>query len=170
MKKSLITIVTALCIVAVSATMAAATTSAPKSAARSTVTGALSASSRFPTTCPPAGVVSKAFGLTFSKPTVVISVKGFALECRYKSGKGKTATTTTLSYTSETLKAFLAAEKVLPKSSIAAVTSLGKGVTAYRLTIFGLYFQDGTVECVLSTMASTVDQVALAKVLLKSYW
>ena len=52
-------------------------------------------------------------------------VKGFALECKYMSKKGKT----TLSYTSETRKAFLAAESALPKTSIVIVT-LGKGVAA----------------------------------------
>jgi len=168
MKRSLITIISALCIVASSATVAAATTRAPKSAARSTVIGALSAASRFPTSCPPAGVVGKALGLTVSKPTVVMYAKGLALECKYASGKGKT--TTTLSYTSATLKAFLAEEKSLPKSSVVVVTNLGKGVTAFGLTAFSLYFQDGTLECILSTMSSTVHQEALAKVLLTSYW
>jgi hypothetical protein len=170
MKKSLITIVSVLCIVVASATMAAATTRAPTSAARSTVAGATSASSRFPTTCPPAGVVGKALGLTVSKPTVVMYAKGLALECKYTSGKGKTTMATTLSYTSATLKAFLAEEKSLPKGSVVVVTNLGKGVTAFGLTAFSLYFQDGTLKCILSTMASTVDQEALAKVLLKSYW
>jgi hypothetical protein len=94
--------------------------------------------------------------------------KGLALECKYASGKGKT--TTTLSYTSATLKAFLAEEKSLPKSSVVVVTNLGKGVTAFGLTAFSLYFQDGTLECILSTMSSTVHQEALAKVLLTSYW
>ena len=70
MKKSLIIIVGALCIVAASATMAAAATWAPKSAARSTMAGAVAASSGFPTTCPPAAVVGKALGLTLSKPVV----------------------------------------------------------------------------------------------------
>ena len=40
MKKTLITIISALCIVATSATMAVAATTAPKSAARSTMAGA----------------------------------------------------------------------------------------------------------------------------------
>ena len=81
----------------------ATTTAAPKSAVRSTVAGALSASSGFPTVCPPAAVVGKALGRTVSKPTVVIYAKGLALECKYVSGKSKT----TLSYMSETRKAFL---------------------------------------------------------------
>ncbi len=45
MKKSLIIVISAMCIVAASATMAVATTTTPKSEARSTVSGALSASS-----------------------------------------------------------------------------------------------------------------------------
>jgi hypothetical protein len=154
MKKSLITIVSALCIVASSATMA----------------GAVAAFSRFPTTCPPATVVGKALGLTVSKPTVAVYAKGMALECDYTNGKGSTMKTTVLSYTPETRKAFLAAEKALPKSSVVVVTNLGKGVAAYRMTAFGLYFQYGTLQCVISTMASPAHQVTLAKVLLKSYW
>ncbi len=106
MKKTFITIISAVCIVAISATMAVASTTAPKSAAGSTMTGTLSASSGFPSICPPAKAVGTALGLTVSKPTVVMYVKGFALECKYMSKKGKT----TLSYPSETRKAFLAAE------------------------------------------------------------
>ncbi len=87
MKKSLIIIVGALCIVAASATMAAAATWAPKSAARSTMAGAVAASSGFPTTCPPAAVVGKALGLTLSKP-VVTKESGtpfWLLECQYSA-------------------------------------------------------------------------------------
>ncbi len=166
MKKSLITIVSALCIVAASATMAAATTRAPKSAARSIMAGAVAASSRFPTTCPPAAVVGKALGLTVSKRTVLVYVKGLALECKYVSGKSQT----TLSYTSETRTAFLTAEKAFPKSSVVVVNNLGTGVAAYRISAYGLYVQYGTLECILSTMASTADLGALAMALLKSYW
>jgi hypothetical protein len=154
MKKSLITIVSALCIVAASVAIA----------------GAVAASSRFPTTCSPAAVVGKALGLTVSKPTAPVYAKGMALECDYTSGKGKTMKTTVLSYTSETQNAFLAAEKALPKSSVVVVTNLGKGVAAYRITAFGLYVQDGTLQCIISTTASPAHQVTLAKVLLKSYW
>ena len=166
MKKILITIVSALCIVATSVTMAAATTRAPKSATRSTIASAAAASSRFPTTCPPATVVGKALGQTVSKPTVLVYAKGLALECKYMSGKSQT----TLSYTSETRTAFLAAEKAFPKSSVVVVNNLGNGVAAYRISAYGLYVQYGTLECVLSTMAGTADQAALAKALLKSYW
>ena len=132
MKKTFITIIGALCIVATSATMAVATTTAPKSAARSNLTGALSASSGFPTICPPAAVVGKALGLTVSKPTVLMYAKGLALECKYMSEKSQT----TLSYTSETRKAFLAAEKAFPKSSIVVVNNLGNGVAAYRMSAY----------------------------------
>jgi hypothetical protein len=132
--------------------------------------GAVSASSRFPTTCPPAAVVGKALGLTISKPTVAVYAKGMALECDYASGKGSTKMTTVLSYTSTTQKAFLAAEKALPKSSDHVVNNLGTGVAAYRMTAYGLYVQYGTLQCVISTMASTAGQGALAKALLKSYW
>ena len=165
MKKTFITVISVLAIVAMSATMAVATTAAPTSAARSTVAGALSASSGFPTVCPPAAVVGKALGRTVSKPTVVMYAKGLALECKYMSGKSKT----TLSYTSETRKAFLAAESALPKTSIVIVT-LGKGVAAYRMPPYLLSLQYGTVECVIETEVSAVHQKALAKVLLKSYW
>ncbi|MGO9149541.1 MAG: hypothetical protein ACLP1E_06275 [Acidimicrobiales bacterium] len=44
MKKTFITLIGALCIMAISATMAVAATTVPKSAAISNVTGALSAS------------------------------------------------------------------------------------------------------------------------------
>jgi hypothetical protein len=160
MKKTLITIISAMCVVAFSATMAVATTTAS-----STITGALSDSSGFPSICPPAKAVGTALGLTVSKPTVVIYAKGFALECKYMSNKGKT----TLSYTSETRKAFLAAESALPKASIVIVT-LGKGVAAYRMPPYLLSVQYGTLECVIETLVSAAHEEALAEVLLKSYW
>ncbi|MGO9405859.1 MAG: hypothetical protein ACLP1E_06280 [Acidimicrobiales bacterium] len=106
-----------------------------------------------------------ALGLTVSKPTVVMYAKGLALECQYMSKKGKT----TLSYTSETRKAFLAAESALPKTSIVIVT-LGKGVAAYRMPPYLLSVQYGTLECVIETLVSAAHEEALAKVLLKSYW
>jgi hypothetical protein len=165
MKKTFIAIIGALCIVATSATMAVATTTAPKSATRSNVTGALSASSGFPSVCPPAKAVGTALGLPVSKPTVVMYAKGFALECKYMSKKGKT----TLSYTSETRVAFLATEKAMPKTSIVIVT-LGKGVAAYRMPPYLLSVQYGTVECVIETLVSATHEEALAEVLLKSYW
>jgi hypothetical protein len=110
-------------------------------------------------------VVGKALGLTVSKPTVVMYVKGFALECKYMRKKGKT----TLSYTSETRKAFLAAKSALPKTSIVIVT-LGKGVAAYRMPPYLLSVQYGTLECVIETTVGTAHEGALAKALLKSYW
>ena len=168
MKKSLITIISALCIVVASATMAVATTTAPKSAARSNATGATSASSGFPTVCPPAAVVGKALGLTVSKPTVPMYLKGRALECKYGSAKSQT----TISYSSDTRKAFLAQEASLPKGSIIVVTNLGRGVAAYLLLPDVLHVQDGTLECVIETEVVTAQshEEALAKVLLKSYW
>jgi len=168
MKKSLITIISALCIVVASATMAVATTTAPKSAARSNATGATSASSGFPTVCPPAAVVGKALGLTVSKPTVPMYLKGRALECKYGSAKSQT----TISYSSDTRKAFLAQEASFPKGSIVVVTNLGKGVAAYLLLPDVLHVQEGTLECVIETEVITAQshEEALAKVLLKSYW
>ena len=166
MKKTFITIISALCIVATSATMAVATTTAPKSAASSNVTGALSASSGFPSICPPAKAVGTALGLPVSKPTVVMYAKGLALECKYMSKKGKT----TLSYTSETRKAFLAVEKALPKTSIVILNNLGRGVAAYRMPPYLLSVQYGTLECVIETLVSVARQEALARQLLKSYW
>jgi hypothetical protein len=168
MKKTFITVIGALCIVAASASMAVATTTAPKSAARPNATGASSASSRFPTICPPAAVVGKALRLTVSKPTVLMYAKGLALECKYMNGKSQT----TLSYSSDTRKAFLAQEASLPKGSIVVVTNLGKGVAAYLLLPDVLHVQDGTLECVIETEVVTAQshEEALAKVLLKSYW
>ncbi len=168
MKKTFITIIGALCLVAASATMAVATTTAPKSVARSNATGALSASSGFPTVCPSAAAVGKALGLTVSKPTVPMYVKGRALECKYGSGKSQT----TISYSSDTRKAFLAQEASFPKGSIVVVTNLGKGVAAYLLLPDVLHVQDGTLECVIETEVKTAQshEEALAKVLLKSYW
>ncbi len=166
MKKTLITIVSALCIVATSATMAVATTTAPKSASRSTVSGASSASSGFPSICPLAKAMGKALGLPVSKPTVVMYAKGLALECRYTSKKGKT----TLSYLSDTRNTFLAEERSLPKTSIRVVTSLGKGVAAYLLLPVVLNVQKGTVECIIETEVGATKEEALAEVLLNSYW
>ncbi len=166
MKKTLIAIIGALCIVAASATMAVASTTAPKSAARSNVTGTLSASSGFPSICPPAKGVGTALGLSVSKPTVVMYAKGLALECKYMSKKGKT----TLSYSSASRTAFVAMEKALPKTSIVVLNNLGSGVAAYLLPPNSLFAQEGTVECVIETTVSAVHQEALAKQLLKSYW
>jgi len=166
MKKTLITIISALAVVAMSATMAVATTTAPRLAARSNVSGASPASSGVPTICPPAKAVGSALGLTVSKPTVVMYAKGLALECKYMSKKGKT----TLSYSSATRTAFLAMEKALPKTSIVVLHNLGSGVAAYLLPPNSLFAQEGTVECVIETEVSAVHQKALAKVLLKSYW
>ena len=165
MKKTLITVISALCIVATSATMAVASTTAPKSGARSSVSGASSASSGFPSICPPAKAVGTALGLTVSKPTVVMYAKGLALECRYVNKRFKT----TLSYSSDTRKAFLATENALPKASIVVVT-LAKGVAAYRLPPYVLNVQEGTVECIIETEVSAAHQETLAKALLSSYW
>lgn len=168
MKKTFITIISALCIVATSATMAVATTTAPKSATRSNATRAASASSGFPTVCPPVAVVGKALGLTVSKPTVPMYLKGRALECKYGSGKSQT----TLSYSSDTRKAFLAQEASFPKGSIVVVTNLGKGIAAYLLLPDVLHVQKGTLECVIETEVVTAQshEETLAKQLLKSYW
>jgi len=113
-------------------------------------------------------VVGKALGLTVSKPTVPMYLKGRALECKYGSGKSQT----TISYSSDTRKAFLAQEASLPKGSIIVVTNLGRGVAAYLLLPDVLHVQDGTLECVIETEVVTAQshEEALAKVLLKSYW
>jgi hypothetical protein len=168
MKRTFITIIGALCIVVASATMAVASTAAPKSAARSNATGATSASSGFPTVCPPAAVVGKALRLTVSKPTVPMYLKGRALECKYGSGKSQA----TISYSSDARKAFLTQETSLPKGSVVVVTNLGKGVAAYLVLPDVLHVQDGTLECVIETEVVTAQshEEALAKVLLKSYW
>jgi len=167
MRKTLITVIGALCIVAASTTAAMAATAVSKSATRSNVTVALSASAGMPTTCPPAAAVGKALGLSVSKPTVVVYAKGISLECSYTSKKeGKT----TLSYTPETQKVFLAQEKSLPKTSIDVVTSLGNGVSAFLMPPYMLEVQKGTVECIIETKAGAAKTEALAGVLLNSYW
>jgi hypothetical protein len=164
-EETLITLIGAVCIVATSATMAVATATPLTATSRSLVANASSASSGLPTKCPPAGLVGRALALTVSKPTVVTDVPGMALECQYTSGKSKT----TLSYMSETRKAFLAEENALPKTSILIVT-LGKGIAAYRVPPYLLSVQNGTVECVIESKVSAVHEDALAEVLLKSYW
>ena len=128
MKKTLITLISALCIVGTSATMAVATTTA-----RSNTTGALSASSGFPTKCPPAGVVGKALALTLSKPAVTkeSGTPFWLLNCKYTATPAITANPL-LEWQKQTATAFASAEKTAIKTEhAAAVPGLGDG--AYRV-------------------------------------
>ncbi len=196
MKKSLIIIVGALCIVAASATMAAAATWAPKSAARSTMAGAVSASSGFPTACPPAAVVGKALGLTLSKPAVTKEpgTPYWLLNCKYSATPAITANPL-LEWQKQTPAAFSAAEKTAIKSEHAVAVS-GLGNAAYRVPYSALnaalssplYVLKGGVVCSVDAwfsstsrpavvvggikvhLESTVHLETLAKELLKSYW
>ncbi|MFZ2056484.1 MAG: hypothetical protein WAV54_03630 [Acidimicrobiales bacterium] len=135
MKKTLITLISALCIVATSATMAVATTTAPKSAARSNVTSISFASSGFPTTCPPAAVVGRSLGLSLSRPvaTKEPGTPYWLLNCIY-SATPAIARNPVIEWQKETPAAFSAAEKTAIKTEHAvAVANLGKGVAAYRV-------------------------------------
>lgn len=164
MKKTIITLIATLGLAlgTTAATAAASTTAKP--ATRPIMTGALSASSRFPTKCPPPGPVGKALGLNLSGPTVVSYAAGLALECRYTSGKGKS----TVTWDNETRTAFLAEEKALGAKPI---TGLGKGVSAYSVASFQLAVQRGPLQCIIEAYGvSLVHVEALAKELLSSYW
>ena len=150
MKKTFITIIGALCIVAASATMAGATTRAPQSASRSSVTGASSASSRFPTTCPPAGVVGKA-----------PRADSLQTNCSHvRQGTGSGVQVHEQKRPDDPLlhqqhrKALLSQEASFPKGSIVVVTNLGTGVAAYLLLPDVLHVQEGTLNCVIETEAS----------------
>jgi hypothetical protein len=196
MKKTVIALIGALCIVAASATMAAATsTTTPRLAARSTIMGASSASSGFPTKCPPAAVVGKALKLTLSKPAVTKDGAPFwLLICKYSAHPAITANPL-LEWQKETAATFSSAEKTAIKSEHAVVVH-GLGDAAYRVPYSPLaaalgsplYVLKGGVACSIdawfssaSTPAVTVDGVkvhlesvahleTLARELLKSYW
>jgi hypothetical protein len=151
--------------VATTATGAAAnTTTAAKPAWRPTVTGQLSASSGFPTRCPPATPVGAALGLSVSRPVVVSYSAGLALECRYTSGTAKP----TITWDSETRSTFLSTEKAL---GVKPITGLGKGVSAYSVASFELAVQKGALECTIEAYGANLGHVeALGKELLRSYW
>jgi hypothetical protein len=162
MKKTIITLIALGLSFGTTAAAAAGTTA--KFAARPIMTGALSASSVFPTKCPPAGPVGKALGLSVSRPTVVSYAAGLALECKYTSGKGKS----TVTWENETRAAFLSEEKAL---GVKPITVLGKGVSAYSIASFQLAVQKGTLGCIIEAYGvSLVHVEALAKELLNSYW
>ena len=196
MKKTLITIISALCIVATSATMAVATTTTPKPATRSTLAGALSASSGFPTVCPPAGVVGKALALTLSKP-VVTKESGtpfWLLNCKYTATPAIPANPS-VEWQKQTPVVFPAAEKTAIKTEH-AVAVPGLGDAAYRVPYSALnaalssplYVLKGGVVCSVDAwfssmsspavvvggvkvhLESTAQLETLAKQLLKSYW
>ena len=191
MKKTLITLISALCIVGTSATMAVATTTA-----RSITSGAASASSGFPTICPPGGVVGKALALTLSKPAVTkeSGTPFWLLNCKYTATPA-IPMNPSLEWQKQTAAVFSTAEKTAIKSEH-AVAVPGLGDAAYRVPYSALnaalssplYVLKGGVVCTvdawfgsMSSPAVTVGGVkvhlestahleALAKVLLKSYW
>ncbi len=191
MKKTFIAVISALCIVGTSATMAVATTTA-----RSIVSGASSASSGFPTICPPAGVVGKALGLTLSKPAVTkeSGTPFWLLNCKYTATPAITANPL-LEWQKQTPAAFSAAEKTAIKTDH-AVAVPGLGDAAYRVPYSALnaalssplYVLKGGVVCTVDAWFSSMSSPAvvvggvkvhlestahletLAKVLLKSYW
>jgi hypothetical protein len=196
MKKSLITIISGLCIVATSATMAAASTTVPKSAARSTVAGASSASSGFPAVCPSGALVGKALGLTLSKPAVTkeSGTPFWLLNCKYTATPAIPANPS-VEWQKQTPALFSAAEKTAIKTEH-AVAVPGLGDAAYRVPYSALnaalssplYVLKGGVVCTVDAWFSSMSSAAvvvggvkvhlestaqletLAKQLLKSYW
>ena len=169
MKKTLITLISALCIVATSATMAVAATTAPGSAARSTVTGALSASSGFAPKCPPAAVVAKALALTLSGSH--FTNENGTVECYY-TRKGSSVPKANIQWLTHLAQATFSSDKKFYKSlgSAVLVTSLGKGVAAFGVPSTFLEFVKGTALCTIKAGVSLPHLVTLAKELLKSYW
>jgi hypothetical protein len=169
MKKTLITIISALCIVAASVTMAGATPTAPKSAARSNVTGALSASSGFAPKCPPFGVVGKALALTLSGSH--FTNENGTVECYYTS-KGTSVPKANIQWLTYKARATFSSDEKFYKSlgSAVVVTSLGTGVTAFGVPSTFLEFVKGTALCTIKAGVSLAHLKVLAKELLKSYW
>jgi hypothetical protein len=163
MKKTIITLIALGLTLGTTAAAAAASTTA-KFAAKPTMTGVLSASSTFPTKCPPAAPVGKALGLHVTGPTVVSHAAGLALECQYTSAKGKT----TLTWENQTRAAFLSMEKTL---GVKPITGLGTGVAAYSNSSVEFAVQKGTLGCIISAYGLKIAQMeALAKTILASYW
>ncbi len=164
MKKTIITLIAVLALaIGTTATEATAGTTAKATSAARPAVSALSASLAVPTTCPPAGVVGRALGLTVSKPTVVMAAAGFALECQYKNGTGKQ----TLSWEKETQAAFLSGERAI---GVKPITGLGKGVQAYSVSPHVLSVQRGTVACTIEAGVNLAHLETLAIELLRSYW
>ena len=169
MKKTLITIISALCIVATSATMAVASAAAPKSAGRFNVTGALSASAGFPTICPPAAVVGKALGLNLSKPVVTkeSGTPSWLLNCKPTATPAITANPL-LEWQNQTATAFASAEKTAIKTEH-AVTVPGLGDAAYRVPYSALnaalssplYVLKAGVVCSVDAWFSSISSPAV---------
>jgi hypothetical protein len=163
MKKTIITLIATLGL-ALGTTAAAAASTTAKFAASPIMTGALSASSGFPTKCPPAAPVGKALGLSVSGPTVVSYAAGLALECQYASGQNKF----TVTWEKESRAGFLAEEKFL---GVKPVTGLGAGVAAYSTASLNLMFQKGSLGCTIEAYGISFKRIeSLAEVLLRHYW
>ena len=134
MQKTLIPLVAALGLaVGITTIAAAARTKAPGLAARSTMISASSASSGFPTKCPPAAVVGKALRLSLSKPVVTKESRTpyWLLNCIYSAQPAITSNPV-LEWQKETAAKFSAAEKSDLKSEH-AVDVHGLGDAAYRV-------------------------------------
>jgi hypothetical protein len=87
-----------------------------------------------------------------------------ALECQYKSAKGKT----TLSWLKQTPAGFLALEKTLDAKPI---TGLGAGVLADSNASVQFNVQKGTLGCTISAFGLKLAQMkALAEKIVNSYW
>jgi hypothetical protein len=164
LKKNIFVLGAVVAVLALSGTGLTPASATAKSAARPTVTGAVSAKTSFPTKCPPAAPVGKALGLKVTGPTVVAHMAGMALECQYKSAKLKT----TLSWVKQTSAAFLSLEKTVGAKPI---SGLGKGVLAYSNASVQFAVQKGTLGCTISAFGFKLTQMeALAKLLVVSYW
>lgn len=163
-KKNILVLCAVVGVLVLSGTGLAAASTTAKSAARPTMSGAVSASSSFPTNCPPAAPVGKALGLDVTGPTVLSHVSGMALECQYKSAKGNT----TLTWVKQTPAGFGSLEKTL---GVKPITGLGKGVLAYSNASVQFAVQKGTLGCTISAFGFKLTQMeALAKVIVDSYW
>jgi len=169
MKKTLITLIGALCIVAASANMAVATTTAPGSAARSTVNGASPASSGFAPKCPPAAVVAKALALALCGSH--FTNENGTVECYYTS-KGSSVPKANIQWLTHLAQTTFSSDKKFYKSlgTAVLVTSLGKGVAAFGVPSLFLEFLKGTALCTIKAGVSLPHLETLARELLKSYW
>lgn len=171
MKKSIITLIATLALAVGTPAMAAATstTATAKLAARPTVTGALSASSRFAPKCPPVGVAGKALGLTLSGSH--FTNEAGTVECYYTS-KGTSVPKATIQWLTYKAQATFSSDKSFYTSlkTAVVVTSLGKGVAAFGVPSTFLELLKGTALCTIKAGVSLANLTALARELLKSYW
>ena len=200
MKKIIITLIATLGL-AVGTTaiaVAANTPATAKLAARPTMTGALSASSGFPTKCPPATPVGNALGLKLTKLTVT-GEPGDALICSYSAPTlpGRMFSPT-IEWRDWTLSEFLSIEGSVikhahainlnnPKNGVTGVTAYWVPFTSVKAMVLEdpLFVWKGGVACLIGAWFSSITAVgthvtyhpeslahlkALASVFLKKYW